>query len=67
MIACENEDCSREWVSRLCRPLLPLSADTARTQFHLECVGLDKAPDGVWYCDDCVRDLNLDPRTFKPQ
>ncbi|GEM10862.1 inhibitorof growth protein 4 [Rhodotorula toruloides] len=47
MIACENDDCSREW-------------------FHLECVGLDQAPEGAWYCDDCVRDLNLDPRTFKP-
>ncbi|KWU41864.1 inhibitor of growth protein, partial [Rhodotorula sp. JG-1b] len=35
MIACENEDCAREW-------------------FHLECVGLDKAPEGAWYCDDCV-------------
>lgn len=38
MIACENEDCAREW-------------------FHLECVGLDKAPEGTWYCDDCIADL----------
>ncbi|GAA5935198.1 hypothetical protein JCM10213_000675 [Rhodosporidiobolus nylandii] len=34
MIACENEDCPREW-------------------YHLDCVGLDKAPEGEWYCDDC--------------
>ncbi|TNY23918.1 hypothetical protein DMC30DRAFT_372177 [Rhodotorula diobovata] len=46
MIACENEDCSREW-------------------FHLGCVGLEKAPEGVWYCDDCVRELNLDPATMQ--
>ncbi|GAA5821699.1 hypothetical protein JCM10212_004197 [Sporobolomyces blumeae] len=36
MIACENNDCKREW-------------------FHLPCVGLDQAPMGDWYCDDCLR------------
>ncbi|TKA53545.1 hypothetical protein B0A53_03836 [Rhodotorula sp. CCFEE 5036] len=48
MIACENEDCAREW-------------------FHLECVGLDKAPEGAWYCDDCVAELNIDPATMRPK
>ncbi|GAA5992175.1 hypothetical protein JCM10908_001804 [Rhodotorula pacifica] len=48
MIACENEDCPREW-------------------FHLECVGLDKAPEGVWYCDDCVAELKIDPATMQPK
>ncbi|GAA5869373.1 hypothetical protein JCM3774_004216 [Rhodotorula dairenensis] len=48
MIACENEDCAREW-------------------FHLECVGLDKAPEGTWYCDDCVAELDIDPATMRPK
>ncbi|POY75864.1 hypothetical protein BMF94_0946 [Rhodotorula taiwanensis] len=48
MIACENEDCDREW-------------------FHLECVGLDKAPEGQWYCDDCVEKLDIDPATMDPR
>jgi len=26
-----------------------------REWFHLECVGLKKAPQGAWYCDDCIR------------
>ncbi|GAA6049924.1 hypothetical protein JCM3770_007052 [Rhodotorula araucariae] len=46
MIACENEDCSREW-------------------FHLGCVGLDQAPEGAWYCDDCVRELGIDAATMQ--
>ncbi|GAA6020882.1 hypothetical protein JCM8202_005481 [Rhodotorula sphaerocarpa] len=48
MIACENDDCSREW-------------------FHLECVGLDRAPEGTWYCDDCIADLDIDPATMRPR
>ncbi|GAA5968460.1 hypothetical protein JCM11641_007643 [Rhodosporidiobolus odoratus] len=48
MIACENEDCSREW-------------------FHLDCVSLDAAPEGSWYCDDCMKELNVDPKTMKPR
>lgn len=49
-------------------PLDPFTpANPTLLQFHLECVGLDKAPDGAWYCDDCVRDLNLDPKTLKPK
>lgn len=36
-------------------------------QFHLECVGLDKAPEGAWYCDDCVAELNIDPATMRPK
>ncbi|KPV72674.1 uncharacterized protein RHOBADRAFT_17997, partial [Rhodotorula graminis WP1] len=46
MIACENDDCSREW-------------------FHLGCVGLEHAPEGKWYCDDCVRELGIDPATMR--
>ncbi|GAA5872029.1 hypothetical protein JCM8547_006217 [Rhodosporidiobolus lusitaniae] len=46
MIACENEDCSREW-------------------FHLDCVGVSQAPEGEWYCNDCVKELNVDPKTMQ--
>ncbi|GAA5886312.1 hypothetical protein JCM6882_001600 [Rhodosporidiobolus microsporus] len=48
MIACENDDCPREW-------------------FHLDCVNLSEAPEGSWYCDDCVRALDIDPKTMKPR
>ncbi|GAA6009705.1 hypothetical protein JCM10207_004162 [Rhodosporidiobolus poonsookiae] len=48
MIACENEDCKREW-------------------FHLECVELDAAPEGTWYCTECIKALGIDPRTMKPR
>ncbi|CEQ39422.1 SPOSA6832_00936 [Sporobolomyces salmonicolor] len=46
MIACENDDCSREW-------------------FHLECVNLERAPEGTWYCNDCIVELDIDPKTMK--
>ncbi|GAA5879432.1 hypothetical protein JCM1840_007038 [Sporobolomyces johnsonii] len=46
MIACENDDCSREW-------------------FHLECVNLERAPKGTWYCNDCIVELDIDPKTMK--
>ncbi|KAN0100217.1 hypothetical protein V8E55_000201 [Tylopilus felleus] len=34
MIACDDDDCEREW-------------------FHLNCIGLGSAPDGMWFCDVC--------------
>ena len=24
------------------------------SQFHIMCVGLTKAPEDAWYCDDCL-------------
>lgn len=52
MIGCDNDDCAREWV-RL--PFLsPTSLTDAPTQFHYECVGLDRPPLGKWFCTDCV-------------
>lgn len=40
MVACDAEDCPREW-------------------FHLECVGLGRAPgrNAKWYCDECKEKL----------
>jgi hypothetical protein len=35
MVACDNENCEREW-------------------FHLPCVGLTSAPQGKWWCDECL-------------
>lgn len=77
MIACENEDCDREWVRALLRNLTSLSTPHCLMtdplcghvglQFHLECVGLDKAPEGQWYCDDCVEKLDIDPATMDPR
>lgn len=34
MIACDDNECEREW-------------------FHLGCIGLEVAPEGVWFCDTC--------------
>ncbi|GAA6040859.1 hypothetical protein JCM8097_007752 [Rhodosporidiobolus ruineniae] len=48
MIACENDDCAREW-------------------FHLSCVNLDAAPEGSWYCDDCIAALDIDRKTMQPR
>ncbi|KZF24850.1 hypothetical protein L228DRAFT_57071 [Xylona heveae TC161] len=40
MVACDADDCPREW-------------------FHLDCVGLSKAPtkNAKWYCDECKENL----------
>ena len=60
MVACDDNECKHEWVSR--RPLPPLLPRTAETdfvyvmlcpQFHLGCIGLEVAPEGVWFCDTC--------------
>lgn len=42
MVACDAEDCPREW-------------------FHLECVGLGRAPgrNARWFCEECQERLRL--------
>jgi len=52
--------------STSCSPAVPfLTPSPARAQFHLGCVGLEHAPEGKWYCDDCVRDLGIDLATMR--
>lgn len=43
MVACDNDDCPREWVRCLHLP-----------QFHYACVGLEQPPKGHWYCQFCA-------------
>lgn len=57
MIACDDENCEREWVSRLfdirCSLFLILMS-----QFHLSCIGLTVCPEGSWFCDTCKNKRN---------
>ena len=43
MVACDNDDCPREWVRFL-----------RSHQFHYACVGLEHPPKGHWYCQFCA-------------
>jgi inhibitor of growth protein 3 len=54
MVACDDNECKREWVSHsfLVRDV-KLSESDLCLQFHLGCIGLEVAPEGVWFCDTC--------------
>lgn len=64
MIACDNDDCPREWVSAvppfslssfLPPPLIrALKLTPLASQYHYNCVGLESVPRGRWYCLFCA-------------
>ena len=61
MVACDDTECEREWVSLVSSRLVStlfwlrdlLGSLTFGAQFHLGCIGLEVAPEGVWFCDAC--------------
>jgi hypothetical protein len=56
MIACDNPDCNREWVSHQKSRFIIKSKYLYHCyQFHLGCAGLITPPKGrgKWYCRDC--------------
>ena len=52
MVACDDNECEREWVSVLSGGWCGFWL-TVVSQFHLGCIGLDVAPEGVWFCEAC--------------
>lgn len=54
MIGCDDDNCSREWVSfRLLCPDLATDESLCRPQFHLSCLDMAAPPRGEWFCDEC--------------
>jgi inhibitor of growth protein 3 len=52
MVACDDNECEREWVS-VSLFCVWLDYRLISSQFHLGCIGLDVAPEGVWFCEAC--------------
>ena len=64
MLGCDNEYCPREWVRArtsclLAGPLLLTCLTPHLLQFHLQCVGLQHAPAGSWWCRDCALEYGI--------
>jgi inhibitor of growth protein 3 len=51
MVACDDNECEREWVSVFF--LARLDYRLISLKFHLGCIGLEVAPEGVWFCEAC--------------
>jgi hypothetical protein len=54
MVACDRENCAREWYFLLLRRLTK--------RFHLECAELAAPPKGKWYCRDCKKIMERERR-----
>lgn len=59
MIACDDENCEREWVRILMFVFFLIGfTDYDCVQFHLSCIGLTVCPEGSWFCDTCKNKRN---------
>ena len=60
MVACDRENCAREWYPTT-RPIR-LSERSLILRFHLECAELAAPPKGKWYCKDCKKIMDRERR-----
>lgn len=55
MVACDRENCAREWyVQKI--------GGITDNRFHLECAGLAAPPKGQWFCRDCKKIIDRERR-----